>query len=75
MRKVDALSQVEVDKLLKVWSTFQDEFLDPLNLSEDNNEKAWKYLLNEVGVKHAHMRHMIIIDNEKWFLAKIKYGF
>jgi len=37
--------------------------------------KKWEKFLKECGIRHANMERVKIADNQKYFLAKIKYGF
>jgi hypothetical protein len=37
--------------------------------------EEWEKFLKECGIRHANMERVKIDDNQKYFLAKIKYGF
>jgi hypothetical protein len=37
--------------------------------------EKWHNFLEECGISHVSMSRVKVVDNQKYFLAKIKYGF
>lgn len=57
--------------LYKVIEVYNNSFY-----SIDNpDSKLWFNFLNKCGLQHVSMSRLKIVDHQKFFLARIKYGF
>lgn len=46
------------------------------NKSSNNTTPThWNAFLKEIGLTHVSMSRIEIVNNKRWLLAKIKYGF
>lgn len=39
------------------------------------SSNSWKEFLEKCGIVHLSMSRLVVEDEKKWMLAKIKYGF
>lgn len=44
-------------------------------IKKEESPEIWHKFLKTCGLQHTSMTRIEIINQKKWFLAKIKYGF
>jgi hypothetical protein len=49
-------------------------FEDCKKLGVEQTPENWQKFLKKSGLAHISLSRLQIVDQEKWFLAKIKYG-
>jgi hypothetical protein len=49
-------------------------YFDHYVVNSNYSPEKWHTFLEECGIKHLSMDRVIVVDKQKYFLAKIKYG-
>lgn len=65
--------KIQPPSLYELSDVFHREFLKKYH-NNCYKPEIWTKFLKECGILHATMDRVKIVDKQKWFLAKIKYG-
>ena len=64
------LSDIQPPRVAEMSRAYFDHYVINSNYSPEH----WCTFLNECGVQHVSMDRLIVVDKQKYFLSKIKYG-
>lgn len=64
-------SKINAPRIFDLNETYVE---DCKKLGVERTPKNWQKFLKKSGLAHISLYRLEIVDQEKWFLAKIKYG-
>jgi hypothetical protein len=67
-------NEIKPPTIYQLSDVFQSQILKN-NFNGGYSPEKWHTFLEECGIEHLSMSRLKVVDNQKYFLAKIKYGF